>query len=112
MARTKRKNRTKDDWTTLFTAFNASELTQTAFCKRHGINYHSFRHRDQSSPQFVVKRRQAPKEAFAEMEIPSRSSASSSGLVMHVGERVRIECPSDISLESIAAVARGLTHDA
>jgi hypothetical protein len=29
-----------------------------------------------------------------------------------LGETVRIECPSGMSLEAVAKLARGLTHDA
>ena len=37
---------------------------------------------------------------------------SEGGLVMHLGERVRLECPPGMSLEAIATLARGLADDA
>ena len=110
MSNNKRINRTDVEWAALFEDFTTSGLSQSVFCGQRGINYHSFRRRYQRSPQFAGQRRKTPKQGFAELAMPS--PVSEGGLVMHLGERVRIECPPGMSLEAIATLARGLAHDA
>jgi len=110
MSNNKRINRTDVEWAALFEDFNTSGLSQSVFCGQRGVNTHSFRRRYQRSPQFAGKRRKTPKKAFAELAIPA--PVPKGGLVMHLGERVRIECPPGMSLEAIATLARGLAHDA
>lgn len=92
------------------TAFEYSGAYATlTFCERRGINLHSFRRRYRRSPQFSGKRRKSAQKAFTELTPPL--SPPRGGLVVWVGESVRIECPSGMSLEAVAALARGLTHD-
>ena len=69
MSDTNRKNRTTADWTQLIEAYTASGLTLAAFCEQHGVNYHTFRHRYQSSPLFRDKRRSVATSAFAEVSL-------------------------------------------
>lgn len=110
MSNKKRINRTDVEWAALFEDFNASGLSQSVFCGQRGVNYHSFRRRYQRSPQFAGKRRKTAKKGFAELAMPVPMPES--GLVMHIGEQVRIECPPGMSLEAIATLVRGLSHDA
>lgn len=110
MSNSKRINRTDIEWAALFEDFNASGVSQSVFCGQRGVNTHSFRRRYQRSPQFAGQRRKTPKKAFTELAIPA--PVPESGLVMHLGEQVRIECPPGMSLEAIATLARGLAHDA
>ena len=104
MSNNKRINRTDVEWAALFEDFNTSGLSQSVFCGQRGVNYHSFRRRYRRSPQFAGKRRKTPKKAFAELAMPE------SGLVMHLDERVRIDCPPGMSPEAIATLARSLSH--
>jgi len=110
MSNSERINRTDGEWEELIKAFNASGLTQGVYCKLHGVNFHSFRRRYRHSPQFAGKRRQPAQKGFRELT-PALSPAAG-GVVVWLGERVRIECPPGMHLEAIAALARGLIHDA
>jgi hypothetical protein len=96
MSNSKRINRTDVEWSALFEDFNASGLSQAIFCGQRGVNYHSFRRRYQRSPQFAGQRRKTSKKAFTELAIPA--PVPTGGLVMHLGEWVRIECPPGMVL--------------
>jgi hypothetical protein len=110
MSNSQRIKRTDREWEELFKEFNASGLNQGVFCERRGVNFHSFRRRYRHSPQFAGKRRKSPQKAFSELTtlLPPPAGV----LVVWLGERVRIECPSGMSLEAVARLARGLSHDA
>ena len=111
MSTKKRVNRSDAEWATLMKAFSRSGLTQLAFCQQQGVNVYSFRHRYQHSAHFAGKRREAEKQkSFSELTVTSPAPAR--GLVVHLDERVRIECPPGTSLKAIALLARGLLHDA
>jgi hypothetical protein len=110
MSNSERINRTDDEWEGLIREFNASGLTQGQFCEQRGISFHSFRGRYRRSPLFAGKRRKPSQKAFSELTPPL--APPSGGLVVWFGETVRIECPSGMSLEAVARLARGLTHDA
>ena len=110
MSNSEGTKRTDGEWEELFKEYNASGLTQGVFCEQRGVNFHSFRRRYQRSPQFSGKRRKPRQKAFRELTAPLL--AQKGGLVVCFGERVRIECPSGMSLEAVARLARGLSHDA
>lgn len=109
MSNNQRINRSDAEWEVLFRAFNASGLPQGVFCEQRGVNFHSFRRRYRRSPQFAGKRRKPAQKAFTELTPPL--SLPAEGLVVWLGETVRIECPSGMRLEAVAALARGLAHD-
>jgi hypothetical protein len=109
MSEQKRTNRTDTEWAALVAAFKASGQTQAAFCEQRGINVSSFRRRYQRSEQLTDKRRRPPVAAFAELTPPS--PAASVGLVVRVGERVRIECPAQMDVVAVAKLVRGLTDE-
>lgn len=109
MSNKQRIKRTDGEWAALIKEFKTSGLRQGVFCEQRGINLHSFRRRYRRSPQFSGKRRKSAQKAFTELTPPL--SPPRGGLVVWVGESVRIECPSGMSLEAVAALARGLTHD-
>jgi len=109
MADTNRKKRTAADWAQLIEAYTASGLTQAAFCERHGINYHTFRHRYQHSPLFRGKRRGVPAAAFAEVSLRTSEPTSSDRWRVRCAE-LCIECPAGTPLDVIIDLARGLGH--
>lgn len=109
MSSSKRITRTDGEWEELIKEFNASGLTQGVFCEQRGVNFHSFRRRYRRSPRFSGKRRKPSQKAFCELTTPLLPP--SDGLVVWLGERVRIECPSGMHLEAVARLARGLAHD-
>ena len=109
MSNNQRINRRDSEWESLFKAFNASGLPQGVFCEQRGVNFHSFRRRYRRSPQFAGKRRKPSQKAFSELTTPLPPPTGV--LVVWLGERVRIECPSGMSPEAVAKLARGLTHD-
>lgn len=110
MSDSERIRRTDGEWEELIKEFNASGLTQGVYCEQHGVNFHSFRRRYRRSLQFCGKRRKSAQKSFSELTTPPLSP-SSGGLVVWLGESVRIECPSGMSLEAVATLARGLIHD-
>ena len=107
MSDTSRKNRTTAYWTQLIEAYTASGLTQAAFCEQHGINYHTFRHRYQSSPLFRGKHRSVPTAAFAEVSLHTTEPGSTDRWRVRCGE-LCIECPAGTPLGAIIDLARGL----
>jgi len=109
MSNNQRINRSDAEWEALFRAFNASGLPQGVFCEQRGVNFHSFRRRYRHSPQFAGKRRKPSQKAFSELTTPLPPPTGV--LVVWLGESVRIECPSGMRLEAVAALARGLAHD-
>ena len=109
MSNNPRINRTDGEWEELVKEYNASGLSQGVFCEQRGVNFHSFRRRYRRSPQFAGKRRKPLQKAFTELTPPL--SPATEGLVVWLGETVRIECPSGMRLEAVAALARGLAHD-
>jgi hypothetical protein len=109
MSNSERISRTDGEWEELIKEFNASGLAQGVFCEQRGVNFHSFRRRYRRSPQFCGKRRKPSLKSFSELAAPL--PAPSDGLVVWLGETVRIECPSGMSLEAITRMARGLAHD-
>jgi len=109
MSNNRRINRTHGEWEELFKEFNASGLTQGVFCEQRGVNFHSFKRRYRRSPQFAGKRRKPAQKAFTELTPPL--SPPTGGVVVWLGETVRIECPSGMRLEAVAKLARGLAHD-
>jgi len=109
MSDSERIRRTDGEWEELIKEFNASGLTQGVFCKQHGVNFHSFRRRYRRSPQFFGKRRKPSRKSFS--ELTALLPTPSKGLVVWLGESVRIECPFGMSLEAVATLARGLIHD-
>jgi hypothetical protein len=110
MNQTKRTNRTDAEWEALVREFNASGLTQVAFCKQHGVSVHSFRRRYQRSEQFTGKRRPRQRAAFTELRVSHPTAAPVT--VVRVGEHVRIECPAQMDVASIARLVRSLSDDA
>ena len=106
MSNNRRINRTHGEWEELFKEFNASGLTQGVFCEQRGVNFHSFKRRYRRSPQFAGKRRKPSQKAFSELATPLPPPTG--GLVVWLGESVRIECPPGMSLEAVAKLARGL----
>ena len=109
MSNNKRINRTDGKWEELIKEFKASGLNQRVFCEQRGVNFHSFRRRYRRSPQFAGKRRTPSQKAFRELTTPLPPPTD--GLVVWLGESVHIECPPGMSLEAVAKLARGLTHD-
>ena len=109
MSNSERIKRTDGEWEELIKAFNISGLPQGVFCEQRGVNFHSFRRRYRRSPQFSGKRRKPSQKDFCELTTPLPPPAG--GLVVWFGETVRIECPSGMSLDAIARMARGLAHD-
>ena len=109
MSNNQRINRTDGEWEELIKEYNASGLSQGVFCEQRSVNFHSFRRRYRRSPQFAGKRRKPSQKAFSELMRPLQPPTG--GLVVWLGETVRIECPSGMSLEAVAELARGLTHD-
>jgi hypothetical protein len=109
MGNSERIRRTDGEWEELIKEFNASGLTQGVFCEQRGVNFHSFRRRYRRSPQFSGKGRKSSLKSFS--ELTTLMPPSSGGLVVWLGETVRIECPSGMSLEAVAKMARGLAHD-
>ena len=109
MSSKRRINRSDAEWEALFKAFNVSGLPQGVFCEQRGVNFHSFRRRYRRSPQFAGKRRKPTQQAFTELRPPLRPATE--GLIVWLGETVRIECPSGMGVEAVAALARGLAHD-
>ena len=110
MSDNERTYRTDGEWENLIKEFNTSGLTQVQFCEQHGISFHSFRGRYRRSPQFAGKRRKPAQKAFS--ELTTHQPLPNAGLVVWLGESVHIECPPGMSLEAVAALARGLSHDA
>ena len=110
MSNNQRINRTDGEWEELIKEYNAWCLSQGLFCEQRGVNFHSFRRRYRRSPQFSGKRRKLSQKAFSELTRPLPPPTG--GLVVLLGETVCIECPSGISLEAVAKLARDLTHDA
>jgi hypothetical protein len=109
MSNNQRINRTDGEWEELIKEYNVSGLSQGVFCEQRGVNFHSFRRRYRRSPQFAGKRRKPSQKAFSELTPPLPPPTE--GLVVWLGQTVRIECPSGMRLEAVAALARGLTHD-
>ncbi len=109
MSNNQRINRTDGEWEALIKEYNASGLSQGVFCEQRGVNFHSFRRRYRRSPQFSGKRRKPSHKAFS--ELTKSLPPPTGGLVVWLGETVRIECPSGMSLEAVAKLARDLTHD-
>ena len=113
MSNNQRINRTDGEWESLIKEYNASGLSQCVFCEQRGVKCHSFRsfrRRYRRSPQFSGKRRKPSHKAFSEL---ARSlPPPTGGLVVWLGETVRIECPSGMRLEAVAKLARDLIHDA
>ena len=112
MSEKAQQRRTTDEWTALIEAYLDSGLTQNAFCQQHGISMHTFSHRYQSSPLFRGRRRRKREADFKEIAVPAAKSSSTDGWIMHYDQRVRIECPADLSVDTIVQLARGLAHDA
>ena len=110
MSNSQRIKRTDREWEELFKECNASGLNQGLFCEKRGVNFHSFRRRYRRSPQFAGKRRKSLQKAFSELTTPLPPPTGV--LVVWLGERVRIECPSGMSIEAVSRLARGLSHDA
>jgi hypothetical protein len=101
--------RTDGEWEELIKAFTASGLPQDVFCEQRSVNFHSFRRRYRRSPRFAGKRRKPLQKAFSDLTAPLLPPTG--GLVVWLGETVRIECPSGMHLEAVAKLARGLIHD-
>jgi hypothetical protein len=110
MNQPKRTNRTDEEWHALVTEFKASGLTQAAFCEQRGVSVYSFRRHYQRSAQFAGKRRRRQRTAFSEVTLPR--TAAPPVTVVRVGERVRIECPPQMDVASIARLVRGLSDEA
>lgn len=108
MSETSHHARTPDEWNALIEAYLESGLTQMAFCEKHGIGFHRFRHRYQRSPLFRGKRRRPRIAGFQRVVVPQDESTTASPWVVHCGDRVRIDCPADTSVEAIVQLARGL----
>lgn len=104
--------RTQDEWTQLIEAYLASGLTQAAFCRKHDISFHRFRHRYQRSPLFRGKRRQRSAAGFQRVLVSDAVSAAATGWVVCCGNQVRIECPAETPVDALVRLARGLAHDA
>ena len=104
--------RTADEWQALIEAYLESGLTQKAFCEKHGIGFHRFRHHYQRSPLFRGKRRQPRAHGFQRVMMPEAASRTARTWIVRCGNEVRIECPADTPVDAIARLARGLTHDA
>lgn len=106
MSQHRRKNRSEAEWAALVTEFQGSGLSQLAFCEQRGVNVYSFRRRYQRSEQFAGKRRQTSAAAFT--ELPPPRSTPPVGIVVRVAEQVRIECPPQMDMASVAELVRDL----
>ena len=103
--------RTADEWQALIEAYLASGLTQKAFCERQGISFHRFRHRYQRSPLFRGKRRRT-RTGFQQVRVPRAESTTTRTWTVHCGGQVRIDCPANTPVDTIARLVQGLAHDA
>jgi hypothetical protein len=103
MSQHKRTNRSNAEWAALLAEHQDSGLSQAAFCKQRGISVYSFRRRYQHRNRWIDTSRSTT-SAFTEL-VPARSAA---GLVVCLGETVRIECPSGMAVEAVVQLVRGL----
>lgn len=80
--------------------FLASGLTQLAFCERHGVSYHNFRHRYQRSPLFRGKRRGTPASTVAPVTRRDPEAVTSNDWRVRCGGQCN-ECPAHTPVEVI-----------
>jgi hypothetical protein len=98
MRQHKRTNRSNAEWAALLAEHQDSGLSQVTFCTQRGISVYSFRRRYQHRNRWIdTSRSTAP--AFTEL-LPARSAAAA-GLVVCLGETVRIKCPSGMAVEAV-----------
>lgn len=93
--------RIKYDWPTLLKAFDASGLSQTAFCKQNNLNPKYF-----SLKRSKLLASSVSEPAFQKVVVESRVN-SSAPLVIQIG-RCKIECPSGMSMQQVATLVQSL----
>jgi hypothetical protein len=97
--------RSAAQWEELVGEFDGSNETQREFCERKGLGVSTFRKwRQRESAS------RGPGPAFKEVGFVELTPgmATPSGITLHVGQALRIECPQGMSVESIAKLARSI----
>ena len=88
----------KYNWPELIASFEASDLTQTAFCEQNNIN-----------PKYFSQKRAAhlskSEKAFVKVEV--ESAKASVALSIQVG-RCKVQCPHNMPLTSFVALVHQL----
>ncbi len=91
----------KYDWPKLIADFEASDKTQTQFCKELDINARYFN-------QQLHKYRSQDKTKFVELEVePQQTATAETSLIIVVG-RCKIECPTSMPLQSFTTLVHSL----
>lgn len=93
----------KYNWPNLIAEFEASDLSQTAYCQTHDINPKYFNRK-------LAEHRAKPVDSsgFSKVAVqPSPFLNPSTGLVIELGQ-CKIHCPESMPIESFALLVRTL----
>ena len=105
----RRRRRSATEWAALVEEFTGSGETAESFCERHDLGLHMFtrnQHRIRREREGVAAR---PRANFVEATPRARSSE---GLVIEVGEGLRLRCPPSMAVDSVAQLIRALARGA
>jgi hypothetical protein len=97
--------RTAAEWSSIVEEFRASGESEEAFCERRGLVVGTFRK--------WRWRRRTPESASRNrtggfVQVVSRSIRTERAVVVDVGDGIRIECSSAVSMLSVARLVRAI----
>lgn len=101
---TRAVNRSAAQWTEIIAQYQAGQETERAFCERQGFKLGTFRKwRYQLTKANRPARRARSKPGF--VQVSAQAPLPNAYLTIHSTGGVRIDCPLQMGVESIASLA-------
>lgn len=106
---TRAVNRNRAQWSEIIAQYQAGQESEQAFCDRLGFKLHTFRKwRYQLAKGGGAQSRQTKGSGFVRVSAPASAASVTACLTIHGIGAVRIDCPLNMDVESIARLARAV----
>ncbi len=97
-----RRRRSSAQWAQLISEYQTSGESQKVFCERKGVGLSTFYRWYQRRGGSNAERQTPDSGLFVDV---TPRAVSATGVSLHIGEGLRIDCPPDMGVEAIARLA-------